>query len=110
MSLFFFLMIRRPPRSTLFPYTTLFRSFDTAVSKGPEVALTHIGAGVDVVGRRLDELPPSSVEQVLAAYPRLGLKREFLHRLVQELAEKPGAGFPLTLDHLAAILRAPFAE
>src|SRR3712207_7852917 len=25
-SMFFFLMIRRPPRSTLFPYTTLFRS------------------------------------------------------------------------------------
>src|SRR5258708_14093631 len=29
--LFFFLMIRRPPRSTLFPYTTLFRSNLTAV-------------------------------------------------------------------------------
>src|SRR3712207_8874384 len=28
--LFFFLMIRRPPRSTLFPYTTLFRSEPTA--------------------------------------------------------------------------------
>src|SRR5579859_2804546 len=27
---FFFLMIRRPPRSTLFPYTTLFRSHDSA--------------------------------------------------------------------------------
>src|SRR3712207_7147506 len=26
LSLFFFLMIRRPPRSTLFPYTTLFRA------------------------------------------------------------------------------------
>src|SRR3712207_7070188 len=26
--MFFFLMIRRPPRSTLFPYTTLFRSTD----------------------------------------------------------------------------------
>src|SRR5258708_26067098 len=26
---FFFLMIRRPPRSTLFPYTTLFRSLHT---------------------------------------------------------------------------------
>src|SRR3712207_7561880 len=26
MCIFFFLMIRRPPRSTLFPYTTLFRS------------------------------------------------------------------------------------
>src|SRR5439155_18782870 len=33
---FFFLMIRRPPRSTLFPYTTLFRStekFDTIASE-----------------------------------------------------------------------------
>src|SRR5688572_31353696 len=28
MRCFFFLMIRRPPRSTLFPYTTLFRSQD----------------------------------------------------------------------------------
>src|SRR2546430_10098994 len=28
---FFFLMIRRPPRSTLFPYTTLFRSLVPAV-------------------------------------------------------------------------------
>src|SRR2546430_11663057 len=27
---FFFLMIRRPPRSTLFPYTTLFRSDDVS--------------------------------------------------------------------------------
>src|SRR5256886_1252370 len=31
MSFFFFLMIRRPPRSTLFPYTTLFRSADASV-------------------------------------------------------------------------------
>src|SRR3712207_9182342 len=29
-SFFFFLMIRRPPRSTLFPYTTLFRSASVA--------------------------------------------------------------------------------
>src|SRR2546430_15117753 len=29
-SIFFFLMIRRPPRSTLFPYTTLFRSLPNA--------------------------------------------------------------------------------
>src|SRR5437667_4287702 len=29
--LFFFLMIRRPPRSTLFPYTTLFRSIGQQV-------------------------------------------------------------------------------
>src|SRR5438552_17252100 len=31
-SFFFFLMIRRPPRSTLFPYTTLFRSTSPRVS------------------------------------------------------------------------------
>ena len=30
---FFFLMIRRPPRSTLFPYTTLFRSFSPVLEK-----------------------------------------------------------------------------
>src|SRR5689334_25220928 len=32
LSFFFFLMIRRPPRSTLFPYTTLFRSQISRVS------------------------------------------------------------------------------
>src|SRR3712207_8272347 len=31
---FFFLMIRRPPRSTLFPYTTLFRSTTDATASG----------------------------------------------------------------------------
>src|SRR2546425_12600958 len=31
---FFFLMIRRPPRSTLFPYTTLFRSHPRALTRG----------------------------------------------------------------------------
>src|SRR5216684_6977606 len=34
---FFFLMIRRPPRSTLFPYTTLFRSSRRA-SRAPTAA------------------------------------------------------------------------
>src|SRR6476619_6586876 len=32
---FFFLMIRRPPRSTLFPYTTLFRSHGVVAPNGP---------------------------------------------------------------------------
>src|SRR5260221_10802382 len=31
--LFFFLMIRRPPRSTLFPYTTLFRSLQAVADE-----------------------------------------------------------------------------
>src|SRR3712207_8913913 len=32
-------MIRRPPRSTLFPYTTLFRSTPSAASRGPRPSL-----------------------------------------------------------------------
>src|SRR2546425_11375446 len=32
--MFFFLMIRRPPRSTLFPYTTLFRSHHSRCAAG----------------------------------------------------------------------------
>src|SRR3712207_9231340 len=38
---FFFLMIRRPPRSTLFPYTTLFRSRGrgSAVITAPDAAI-----------------------------------------------------------------------
>src|SRR3712207_6988944 len=34
-------MIRRPPRSTLFPYTTLFRSFVVADSQGNVVSATQ---------------------------------------------------------------------
>src|SRR5260221_1549415 len=43
---FFFLMIRRPPRSTLFPYTTLFRSFEQRLSFRFDVA-----AELDSCGR-----------------------------------------------------------
>src|SRR2546430_11584683 len=35
-------MIRRPPRSTLFPYTTLFRSPSAALQVGPPVARVHV--------------------------------------------------------------------
>src|SRR2546427_4758972 len=43
---FFFLMIRRPPRSTLFPYTTLFRS-----GSGAELAVAGHGAGAGAPAR-----------------------------------------------------------
>src|SRR5256885_9232411 len=36
--LFFFLMIRRPPRSTLFPYTTLFRSPTSTGQRRPRAS------------------------------------------------------------------------
>src|SRR3712207_8687582 len=40
-------MIRRPPRSTLFPYTTLFRSHPRAVEAGPSLALLVLADGGD---------------------------------------------------------------
>src|SRR3712207_7082641 len=45
----FFLMIRRPPRSTLFPYTTLFRSRVVVFATGDKAAEAE-AAGADVVG------------------------------------------------------------
>src|SRR3712207_7224220 len=55
-------MMRRPPRSTLFPYTTLFRSGDAAGSRGTAVAVfslcSDIGAivGPPVAGLLVDSL------------------------------------------------------
>src|SRR3712207_7730543 len=39
--IFFFLMIRRPPRSTLFPYTTLFRSYSELAERYLDSAAYH---------------------------------------------------------------------
>src|SRR3712207_8466270 len=55
--LFFFLMIRRPPRSTLFPYTTLFRS-------------RPLGVGGCACGSRLG-LPQRRARVARAAVPLL---------------------------------------
>src|SRR2546430_13272060 len=52
--LFFFLMIRRPPRSTLFPYTTLFRSrvaIGTAGGPGTDHHVLHSRSGGEPVSR-----------------------------------------------------------
>src|SRR6476661_6857770 len=49
-SVFFFLMIRRPPRSTLFPYTTLFRSLHRAQTRRLQPAGReggHAGTGAE---------------------------------------------------------------
>src|SRR4051812_49821504 len=48
-------MIRRPPRSTLFPYTTLFRSLMMDRAGDRAVALQHV-AGADVDQQRLARL------------------------------------------------------
>src|SRR2546430_16386459 len=68
--LFFFLMIRRPPRSTLFPYTTLFRSVgEMGAGRGPAqgrserdrpVQLVHVDHAVeDKIDRKSTRLNSS---------------------------------------------------
>src|SRR5262249_62062120 len=51
---FFFLTIRRPPTSTLFPYTTLFRSPGRRI-EGVEVLHVLILGAAGMVGRKLTE-------------------------------------------------------
>src|SRR3712207_7479397 len=51
-------MIRRPPRSTLFPYTTLFRSRDgirSAYTTGRGIIQMRARAGIDRIGRGTTE-------------------------------------------------------
>src|SRR3712207_8724216 len=71
--LFFFLMIRRPPRSTLFPYTTLFRSHRSDRPEGDAMSCVTM---FRVAGDPAD---------VLAA------KRERVDPVVREAAEDVGA-------------------
>src|SRR2546430_4033066 len=57
---FFFLMIRRPPRSTLFPYTTLFRSRGRApriLRDVQDVAVRRVGLRDAIEGREPDDAP-----------------------------------------------------
>src|SRR3712207_9503921 len=62
----FFLMIRRPPRSTLFPYTTLFRSTDLPPAIG--VAVQYSGGSEDAAR--------SLAMHVAAARPRYLTREE----------------------------------
>src|SRR6266581_6698894 len=55
---FFFLMIRRPPRSTLFPYTTLFRSRPPDADRPPCPRPRPVG-GRDRKSTRLNSSHPS---------------------------------------------------
>src|SRR3712207_8307354 len=77
---FFFLMIRRPPRSTLFPYTTLFRSNLTSINIGNinPSSTTTINFTADVTGN-----PVSDSKYVNLA----NLNYEFLTRSEEHTSE-----------------------
>src|SRR2546422_6197733 len=82
MSFFFFLMIRRPPRSTLFPYTTLFRSVfveDTMVVFGDLAVMARPGADErrpEVEGARRSEEHTSELQSRLHLVCRLLLEKK----------------------------------
>src|SRR3712207_9295964 len=67
--MFFFLMIRRPPRSTLFPYTTLFRSLQKADNKVDGVLAANDGLGNAAISaikqRKLDQIPVTGQDATL---------------------------------------------
>src|SRR6266567_2413277 len=84
--LFFFLMIRRPPRSTLFPYTTLFRSRGASRASARQadgkplvLAVVAVGAaGRPGVAAVIDPLEVAVIRRQLGREPR-GL-RAVAHR------------------------------
>src|SRR2546430_9138879 len=67
---FFFLMIRRPPRSTLFPYTTLFRSFALGFDSHHFAALVPFRAAQGLGFVRPRNLHAASARQELAEIGR----------------------------------------
>src|SRR2546422_3269955 len=97
---FFFLMIRRPPRSTLFPYTTLFRSL---VAEHAHQSLPRARRGVvaqrvgehprpvRVVRHVEDPFPPRSEEHTSELQSRLHLVcRLLLEKKKKFMVMQPG--------------------
>src|SRR2546422_1811516 len=88
---FFFLMIRRPPRSTLFPYTTLFRSIGRiALALGPTNP-SHVYALIESKQGMLWDSKDRSEEHTSELQSRL-------HLVCRLLLEKK----KMSLIHLAA--------
>src|SRR5204863_8634840 len=92
----FFCMIRRPPRSTLFPYTTLFRSLKAAAVQFP---LAHPVVASVVAGVR-------SVERSEEHTSELQSRRDLVCRLLLEKKNDTVLGLVRAFDILATILDA----
>src|SRR3712207_9398242 len=78
-------MIRRPPRSTLFPYTTLFRSHDDLRSHVTELGFEVRTAGLDLVGQGVAVVGWAALDHV--DYRHLGaIEGDLGKQRVEELA------------------------
>jgi len=54
-----------------------------------EIALVHLGAGLELFGFGLNQMPPQMVEEVLQIYPRMDFKSEFRNLLVEHCWHNP---------------------
>lgn len=76
-----------------------------------EVPLLRLGAGVDVLGLGIEDVPPEVVERALAEFPRAGLKAELVERFADQARRKPESWLGMlveNLDWLERIEQAPF--
>ena len=64
-----------------------------ALHKEPEVALTHSGIAVDVIGAGLDLIPQDRVRAILTEFPRLSMKKQFQDRLCGLVRQKPAISY-----------------
>ena len=60
-----------------------------AAQKQAEIALVRAGAGVDVIGRGIESISSQAVAQVVAAYPRLGFKKDLIQVCRSQAERKP---------------------
>jgi hypothetical protein len=64
-----------------------------ALHKEAEVAMTHSGIAVDVLGVGLDRIHQDKQQAILAAFPRLALKSQFQSSLCNIVRRKPATSF-----------------
>src|SRR3712207_7204265 len=69
--MFFFLMIRRPPRSTLFPYTTLFRSVPSFTIYGTSVGARNVELNLESVIETQSKMMKRRKQTMSRAYEQL---------------------------------------
>jgi HD domain len=75
-----------------------------------EVLLLSDAAGTDVTGHRFGDVRPTIISGLLAAYPRVGFKREFTALVVDQASRKPTcpAAEMVATGMLEEIAQAPF--
>jgi hypothetical protein len=64
-----------------------------ALHKEPEVAMTHSGITVDVIGLGLDRIAQDKQRAILAEFPRLAFKNQFKDCLCSVVRRKPATSF-----------------